>query len=752
MDPDCSLLTVAQLKDELRKYGLALGGLKAELCDRLRNYYQEQGISGNTVVVTPTTVTSSVPKLNSRYDQKYAQCELDEDGNVYDPVSASIVDPNEIISFIDNGKTFCFSVDTIRRLIQNNDLRNPYTRNLLPQAVIDQARGHVERRNTAESFIRLTSEGALAPVDRIDPRDINRIWNETTPLITALNYAMPVRTIEALLKKGADPNLIVIDDQDHEYIPLFGLLNYTARRGDQLAQLVPLLIDYGADINIKNRQGDTFLDYLLQHGNYAVGGEIICLLLQNGAEVPRGIFARLSPQNAQVLAGQMSREAIDTASLPEYPQQAFEELLGFDTVSHIEAFLQIQTNGGTVFDINSALPESHLTPIQFVLQRRPGDIDLLNLLIRHGAIVTQADINSTNSPLLKQVLRAAVRENLDQQLSDAVRRNDLAAVQTLISQGASIRQTAQGQSNPIAVAARGNHDIILEYLLNNVPLSDSQLTDALLTLAIFNKDKRLAQIILAKGIDPTVALFQNLYDEDGDVQLDYPDIKYLIDLGADPGTDEHILSLALQNGDYDLVKRMLDAGTIVDQSEVESAAGANDIGVINLLLDRGLADINQDDGAIIQSRAFTRDPRFQDLINRGANVGLNVALRSYVSTSNVTPDQVEVLINAGVDPLANDYEILRYAFGNSRISPDVREYFIRRYPIQTGEIMTEFAKQLRDLGGHTNRRYERHGPRLPSPRRVPDISSRPASPMRSIITPPHPDQVVTPASPPGRHP
>ena len=768
MDMNCARWTVAQLKDELRRLGLPLGGNKPELCARLTDYYRGQmpptpsttrivdtpvrtvvlpPVAPRPIVISPSPsrrpfpsarspsvqsgssirtmqlprpsipsiplssrsvpaapsipvvpVVMEGPRLNPRYKPEYGACELDEQGNVVDPVSTDIVDPDDVITIQDNGKTFCFSIETLKNIIASERIpKNPFTRTPFSAELIARVRGYTPTVTKTQDYIRAIYNNdrllATSLLNQMTPEDINRVWNNTTPLIATMNAPLSNRTelLAQLLQKGANPNQSVTtqDPEGNQQIiyPIFSM-GYFA---DPVLALL-MLLQYGADVNVKDNNGDTALEMILRQPGRQGDVEVIRTLIQAGAQIPPGIIDRISIENATNLSRILTDLNKPVPEFTDNVMQSFEDLLKNDTLAHIERFISIQEP----LDFNDPLPESQLTPIQFVIQKRPNDLDLINYLVNHGATVTQTDIDSTNLPVLKQVLRNASRGNLDRQLYYAVEQNDLPLVRSLIQQGANVASFEDDYYNdPLIEAIYENHDDILEYLLTQAPLTTSQLEDALINIAGTNKDPRFASIILQKGIDPTIVLLHHL-EERG--VAPYSIVKYLINLGADPGNDSRVLASALDGHDYNYARALLDAGAVISPLVIRTVAHTGNMAEIKLLVDHGL-DINADNGIFIKEQALLPDAHIQELLNMGADVGLDEALYNYLlRDGDKSLDVIQALINAGADPLADDYRILSTVLRSSMIPDYVRRFFSNKYTSETSNALAAYFRRMNGPG------------------------------------------------------
>ena len=96
---------------------------------------------------------------------------------------------------------------------------------------------------------------------------------DSTPLIFAAIFGKDrIDVTEALLKAGSDPNSFFLRSD-------FTALHH-ASRCQRDADLVSLLIKYGAKVNVSDKTGNTPLLYALQADHYEIGK----VLLENGSD------------------------------------------------------------------------------------------------------------------------------------------------------------------------------------------------------------------------------------------------------------------------------------------------------------------------------------------------------------------------------------------------------------------------------------------------------------------------------------
>jgi hypothetical protein len=69
-------------------------------------------------------------------------CQSDDYGVVIDPISLEEIPDDKLIHFEQNGKRWCFNVETLAKYVREGKPENPVTRDLLPETVLSQIEDH----------------------------------------------------------------------------------------------------------------------------------------------------------------------------------------------------------------------------------------------------------------------------------------------------------------------------------------------------------------------------------------------------------------------------------------------------------------------------------------------------------------------------------------------------------------------------------------------------------------------------------
>lgn len=91
------------------------------------------------VPVVTTPVKPPPPKIVPKYpytQEQIAQCSLDEEGNIIDPITQEPILPDRIISVKEGNTYYCFDIATLYKEVREGRTDNPFTRKPLPNDVI----------------------------------------------------------------------------------------------------------------------------------------------------------------------------------------------------------------------------------------------------------------------------------------------------------------------------------------------------------------------------------------------------------------------------------------------------------------------------------------------------------------------------------------------------------------------------------------------------------------------------------------
>ena len=142
-----------------------------------------------------------------------------------------------------------------------------------------------------------------------------------------------------------------------------------------------------------------------------------------------------------------------------------------------------------------------------------------------------------------------------------------------------------------------------------------------LNIALMNGDIEMVKLLLKYGADPNA--FGELSEAEmapltlAVVYSERPAdvLRLLIDAGADPAKDFFALHSAIEKGDLDAVKLLVNGGGDVNQG-LQTAAGTNQVEIVKYLLEAG-ADPNQ---GVVLAKITHNEEILRLLIEAGASV------------------------------------------------------------------------------------------------------------------------------------
>jgi ankyrin repeat protein len=237
--------------------------------------------------------------------------------------------------------------------------------------------------------------------------DVNKKGlSDMTPLHYACNAGADADTVLELLKKGADPNR-----KTGGYLKDTAL-HQAAEYG--LTEVVKYLLDYGADMEIKDGNGDTALCRAVRHGHFY----IVKLLVRKGA--------RFSYDQEKGFSAIQYAIANDLSEIVEYllDQLKTKEKLSMDIMEHIDNQLILAAkadNWSKVFtwlekeaDVNYR-DEKGRTALFYAVEH--GNSSIVQLLLQRGADLTIKDKDG-KKPV--DVIRADEDNNIKNLLENPV--------------------------------------------------------------------------------------------------------------------------------------------------------------------------------------------------------------------------------------------------------------------------------------------------------------------------------------------
>ncbi len=231
--------------------------------------------------------------------------------------------------------------------------------------------------------------------------------------------------------------------------------------------------------------------------------------------------------------------------------------------------------------INTRRPGDGMTPLMIAVYN--GHLDCVTYLINRGADVTLQDASGRTAldyardtamvDLLRGVGLTAVK-SLDEQLRDAVKRGDVAAVRNLLARGAKV-SAVDSDSRTALVLAAANGDTVAAKMLESGTLNINALDpngNTLLMRNVTNLEIVFAAIQAGADI--------NIQNENGDTalmmaagQTGTDVVRALIDAGADVNIQnrrgETALFGAAVNGSVANVETLINAGADLEIADVD---------------------------------------------------------------------------------------------------------------------------------------------------------------------------------------
>lgn len=105
------------------------------------------------------------PPLPYRPDQ-IAECSIDENGHIIDPVTLEIIQPDRLISVPEGSAHYCFDIETLYKHVKTGKKDNPFTRQPLAQNILQRIN---EYARMVEVNLPLLREEAQVRVSTEDP-------------------------------------------------------------------------------------------------------------------------------------------------------------------------------------------------------------------------------------------------------------------------------------------------------------------------------------------------------------------------------------------------------------------------------------------------------------------------------------------------------------------------------------------------------------------------------------------------------
>lgn len=441
-----------------------------------------------------------------------------------------------------------------------------------------------------------------------------------------------------LLENGADVNFLYPSG----YFPLMSAAGY-----NDIARCESL-IQHGADINMRNKEGSTALDeaarsgacdtlrYFMEKGLEPTHETLLLAIEQQEYEAAHIIAAHLDENGGKLGISPILRAAVlgDTQAVVQHCKDGALTEKNWDVVGGCTAALCSRDAMEACFAHGFSL-ETEERDSPLILAARYGNLDTLDYI-------------------LKQYPEEAKRK-LDDALSTAVCHEQTSAVQYLLNTGH--RFSLSDMSVLLDASRTGNipivkllldsgqkisHEAVMEAITNSLIWRQKEPIKLLLPLETWTEDELLSILMLSQtqehwelclsyGAKPTDEIWAYLLScaaERGDLQA----VTYLLSKGADPsysngGTSSALIS-AVHYGFYDVAEVLIQNGADVNLMEDSYTplhfAAMYSTNLTRLLLENG-ADVN---------------------IQTGDGI---TPLMYVIMYGNPKPDTVSLLLQAGAD-------------------------------------------------------------------------------------------------------
>jgi ankyrin repeat protein len=327
------------------------------------------------------------------------------------------------------------------------------------------------------------------------------------------------------------------------------------------ADVAKLLMDKGADVNLKDRNGMAPLMEAASQGR-----EDLARLLLEGREIVRTDYANL----ADVLA---AARGVKT------------EMVG--------------PLRGRLIEIDAVDKKGNSALFFAVRAGKPGIVELLLEKGAHAPLRNQSGLTALDlaerqgrSDLVRIFRGFEKEKGITRKMMAAVESGNLDGIKALLAKGCSVNvQDRSGATPLIHAAAKGRVEVAKLLLDQGALINDrNNKGDTALMIAAELGRKDMMALLLNRGADP------EMRNNAGSTALDAAKRKGLSEAQAmlqDHGELGKQLPVALQMGNLELVKSLVDRGAAVDSVDgdgvpaIVAAAVSGQTNIVELLLDRG---------------------------------------------------------------------------------------------------------------------------------------------------------------------
>ncbi|KAI9150018.1 Trans-aconitate decarboxylase 1 [Paramyrothecium foliicola] len=383
-----------------------------------------------------------------------------------------------------------------------------------------------------------------------------------------------------LAKEGEEGIIafLLASGMSHDQIDLSDRLGrtpliYAAANGHKT--LVSLLLECGAEINIRDSEQRAALSWAAESGHEAV----VKLLIGNGAVINEGDRFGQTPL---LLASEGGHEAVvkllteNGALINKGDKFGRSPLLWASEGGHEAVIRFLSENDSTLIDQGDADGQ---TPLLWA--SKGGHEAVVKLLVEKGAVINKGD-RYGQTPL-----------------SWASTRGHEAVVKLLVEKGAVINKGDVRGQTPLSWASKGGHEAVVKLLLaNGAPLETWGEWPLLWAAELGHQN--IVQLLLDKG-----------------VQIDAPDNE-----GKTP------LSRAVRNGHAETVRLLLDKGAAVNfandrgETPLLTAVRLSSMAIVRLLLENNAAVNGADETSctpLMSAAGRGYEAKLQALLEKGAS-------------------------------------------------------------------------------------------------------------------------------------
>lgn len=608
-----------------------------------------------------------------------AKCSLDSDGHIVDPITLEVIEPDRLISVFENGKYFCYDIDTLYREISAGRPNNPFTRGPLSWEVLDLIEKYAA---TLRLNIRVHN---ILPSIEIDSS--SRIGD----LLIAVGNEIPNGMGELIYYRVQTPTGEDVFDS-----PLMNSIS---------------TLDFGNDFTLQLTKGNlrrlshiqALYDYAYSVGRTGMADSLFALypeitprqeseeIIGPAAEQQRRIQERHLQAQAEREQRQLrlTNELLDAIRNNDLEQVRRLVSEGAPIIGESDEALRLANELNQpriveyLLDASDASRDSIVSLLDLVSQRGPQRQEMQDVLTRYlNRRDEQLDliraINRQDLPAVSQFLDQGIDPNFrfSLPLRTALRENNLPVIQLLVERGASLNfypiltdaiqagrldivrylvehganvYDSEGQALRDAILAFQTQivDYLYDYMvrhphqpIGNEPRVDpEEIVEDLANEAEDDiGDARLTQVIINGNLGEMIRL----------VQEDFANLDNVAQLLGE--THPNLLRAAITNG-FDV-----DAE---NGAALYAAAALNNIQNMMILINAG-ADVNIDDGIILETAISSGHAGATAiLIANGANVTQRDYISSAVEVNNY--EIVSLLIDAGANIHANENRAIRLA-------------------------------------------------------------------------------------------